>query len=211
MSKLPDIKYKHRICVICEGNEEHIYFKRLMEINVWNQAYEFIPINAKGASNIFARFQDAYNNNSYEIIIIFCDTDKSPYNEYALLKKKVNGYFGKRAVAQKIVIWANPCSMQIILSHFDDVNLASQGKKTNASLIKQLTGVDNYDAHEEQIKEICSQIYRRTYPVMKDRLRAEAYDEKKPGSSNIVHFLDLFEESDTKWIAEINKYLESDS
>ena len=44
-------------------------------------------------SNIFARFQDAYNNDSYEVIIIFCDTDKYPYREYSQVKKKINNFF----------------------------------------------------------------------------------------------------------------------
>ena len=71
MSKLPVISKKHRICVICEGLEEIIYFKRLMALNVWSAEYEFVPINAKGESNVFARYQDAYNNDAYETIIIF--------------------------------------------------------------------------------------------------------------------------------------------
>ena len=208
MSKLPVISQKHKVCVICEGLEEHIYFNRLMLLNVWDSSYEFIPINAKGASNIFARYQDAYNNDSYEMIIIFCDTDKYPYREYSQLKTKLNNFFDKKTVSQKIVMWANPCSMQIILSHFGTVKLTNQGKKTNSDIIKQLTGVQNYDGHEKQIVEICNRIFKRTYLEMKERLLKEKYDDKESGSTNIVRFLDYFEGYDTNWIIEINKYLE---
>ncbi len=208
MSKLPVISKKHRICVICEGLEEEVYFNRLMALNVWSPEYEFVPINAKGESNVFARYQDAYNNDAYEMIIIFCDTDKYPYREYALLKKKLNDFFGKRSASQKVIIWANPCSMQIILSHFGDIKLTNQGKKTNSGIIEQMAGVSGYDGHEDQIEEICSRIFRRTYPEMKRRLCSEKYDDENPGTSNVVYFLDLFENADTKWITEINKYLQ---
>ena len=43
---------------------------------------------------------------------------------------------------------------------------------------------------------------------MKERLWAEEYDENTSGSSNIVWFLEKFENNDTTWINEINKYLE---
>ena len=208
MSNMPYISHNHRVCVICEGLEEEMYFRRLLSLNIWSSTYEFYVINAKGESNIFARFQDAYNNDRYEMIIIFCDTDKSPYREYSLLKKKLNEYFGKRTVARKIILWANPCSMQIILSHFGDVRLANQGKKTNANIIRQLTGIDNYKAHEKQINELCNKIYRRTYPDMKRRSREDEYEDTNAGSSNAVHFFELFEADDTRWINEINKYLE---
>ncbi len=208
MSKLPNISHKHKICVICEGLEEHIYFNRLIALNKWDSVYEFVPVNAKGESNIFARYQDAYNNDSYEMIIIFCDTDKYPYKQYSLLKKKLNDYFNKRLVYQKIVLWANPCSMQIILSHFGTVKLTNQGKRTNSDIVEQLTGIKDYDAHEEQIREICNRIFSRTYPEMKERLVKEQYDDKESGTSNIVHFLTLFESNDVSWITEINQYLE---
>ena len=63
MGKLPPIgTKKHKVCIICEGNEDYSYIDRLKRLNVWNPAYDFQLINAKSASNIFARYQDAYNN-----------------------------------------------------------------------------------------------------------------------------------------------------
>lgn len=99
--------------------------------------------------------------------------------------------------------------MQIILSHFGDVSLVNQGKKTNAGIIEQYTGVDGYNGHEKQITEIFNHIYQRTYSEMKSRLKLDEYDDTDAGSSNIVHFLELFESDDPKWIAEIKKYLEN--
>lgn len=32
--KLPEFFDRHRICIICEGNEEYAYLNRLIELNV---------------------------------------------------------------------------------------------------------------------------------------------------------------------------------
>ena len=207
MARLPNLSTKHRICVICEGNEDFFYFKRLVELNVWNNSYEFFPINAKGASNIPARFQDAFQNDRYEAILIFCDTDKAPYREYALIKKKMNSFLNKQKTAERIIIFANPCTMQIILSHFGDVELKNQGKKTNADVIEKWTQVKNYDAHEDQIKEICNKIFRRSYSDMKKRVERISFPDTTSCSTNFSIFLNRFENEDVKWITAIQKYL----
>ena len=162
MSKLPSINRKHKICVICEGAEDRAYFERLCKLGVWNDAYDFKPINAKSASNIPARYQNEFQNDNYELVLIFCDTDKEPYREYGQIKAKIDAFHGGSTPAsQHMIIYANPCTMQIVLSHFGDVSLKNQGKKTNADIIEKFTGVKNYDAHKEQIEEICSKIFRR--------------------------------------------------
>ena len=207
MTKLPVFNKKHKVCVICEGYEEVEYFKRLLELGVWNSAYEFTPMNAKSASKIPAMFQDVFQNNRYEIVLVFCDTDKAPYREYTQIKKKINDFLNKQQAAKKLVIFANPCTMQIILSHFGDVSLKSQGKKTNAAEIEKWTGVKNYDAHEDQIKWICSMIFRRSYEEMKQRVAAINYPDTTSCSTNFSIFLERFENEDTKWISKIQKYL----
>ena len=207
MTKLPVINKKHKVCVICEGYEEVAYFKRLLELGVWNSAYEFSPMNAKSASNIPAMFQDVFQNNRYEIVLVFCDTDKAPYREYTQIKKKINDFLNKQQAAKKLVIFANPCTMQIILSHFGDVSLKNQGKKTNAAEIEKWTGVKNYDAHEDQIRMICGRIFKRSYEDMKRRVAAINYPDTTSCSTNFSIFLERFENEDTKWISTIEKYI----
>ncbi|MBO7254152.1 MAG: hypothetical protein J6V36_02490 [Clostridia bacterium] len=208
MAKIPTINSGRRICVICEGYEDYHYFKRLSELNVWNEKYDFCPINAKGASNIFARYQDIYSNDRYEMVLIFCDTDKAPYREYSQLKKKINNLHNGRVASEKIVIFANPCTMQIILLHFGEVTLKNQGKKTNEKVIFDLTGVEGYDAHEEQIKIICGKIFKRTYSLMKERVEKINFDDNVSCSTNFTNFISKFEDKDSKWIDSINKYLQ---
>ena len=207
MANIPSINKNHKVRVLCEGYEDEAYFKRLIELNVWDKSYQFLPVNVKGASNIPARFQTDYQNDAFEIILIFCDTDKAPHKEYKQVKEKINQFFNKQKVSEKLIMFANPCTMQIILSHFGDVSLKNQGKKTNADVIEQLTGVKNYDAHSDQIDAICKKIFQRTYPEMKERVMTINLPATTSCSTNFIVFLERFENNDVKWISVINKYL----
>ena len=81
-NRIPFFSNKHKICVICEGNEEYEYFKRLIFLGVWNNKYAISLVNAGGNGNIPARYQDRYQNGSYELVLVFCDTEKKPYEQY---------------------------------------------------------------------------------------------------------------------------------
>ena len=207
MIRKPIINNKHKICIIVEGFEEFFYLNRLLELDVWNSNYLFAVINAKSASNIFPRYQDAYSNDKYELIIVFCDTDRNPYIQYVLIKNKIDDFHHSKKASKSVVIFANPCTMQIILSHFGDISLSTQAKKVNASFIEKLTGVKHYSAKEEQIKTICNMIYKRSYEVMKERVRKINFEDSKCPSTNFSIFLDNFESSDERWIDKINKIL----
>ena len=67
------------VCIICEGNEEYDYIERLKELNVWCNKYKVDSINAEGNGNIPARYQDRFQNGSYDIVFILCDTEKKPF------------------------------------------------------------------------------------------------------------------------------------
>lgn len=45
-NKLPKILDNHKICIICEGNEEYEYLKRLKDLKVWNEQYSISLMNA---------------------------------------------------------------------------------------------------------------------------------------------------------------------
>ena len=205
MTALPSVRRKHRICVICEGYEDYHYFNRLIALNLWDTSNSFTTVNAKSASNIPARFQNEFQNDRYEIILVFCDTDKEPYREYIQVKNKINRFLGKRKASDKLIIFANPCTMQIILLHFGEVTLKNQGKKTNSAEIERLTGIPGYDAHEEQIQELCGKITRSNYSDMKMRAETINFPDNVSGSSNISKFLKWFEECDDIWISEIKR------
>lgn len=51
-NKLPKFLDNHKICIICEGNEEYEYLNRLKDLKVWNEQYEISLVNAGGNGNI---------------------------------------------------------------------------------------------------------------------------------------------------------------
>ena len=212
MAKPPLFSSKHNLCIICEGYEEEIYVKHLLDKNVWNRIYDFTIINAKGEGNIPARYQFEINKDAYELVMVFCDTDRQPYTQYLGVKEKINAMHEANDAASQVVIYANPCSMQIILLHFAVVALKTQGKKTNAKLIEELTGVKGYKANQaEHIMAICSKINRQSYFVMKERVADINMPDTIPGSTNFIKFLQRFESETTEWLSEIQNRLDSNN
>lgn len=198
---------KRKICIICEGQEEEYYIDKLKDKQVFSDEYNIITINAKGIGNIFSRYQDRYQSDSYALVLIFCDTDKkSDKQYYPKLKEKINE-FHENNVADQIIIFGNPCTMQIILSHFADIKLKSQSKKENRTFIEEYTGIKDYDAKEEQVKELMNKINTKNYKTMKTNIsKISTKDNEKP-STNILYFLEKLENDNIEWIEEINKNL----
>ena len=93
-SRLPAFLDKDKICIICEGDEEFDYLSRLKDLRVWSEKYEVSLDNADGNGNIPARYQDRYQNGSYEMVLVFCDTEKKPYEQYEDIKRKINDFHG---------------------------------------------------------------------------------------------------------------------
>ena len=75
-NKLPKILDNHKICIICEGNEEYEYLNRVKSLEVWDKQYDITLVNAGGNGNIPARYQDRYQNGADELVLVFCDTEK---------------------------------------------------------------------------------------------------------------------------------------
>lgn len=195
-----------KICIICEGYEELEYFEALVGKGVFSRKYDFITVNSKSINAIISRYQEKYQSDSYSVVLIFCDTDKGPSEKYLEIKKKINEFHDTN-VADDIVIFGNPCTMQIILSHFAEIKLTSQSKHVNAKYIEELTGIQSYDATTEQRKELFSKIKRDNYEVMKENVKKLSINDEDTSSTNILKFLEMFESEDDSWIDEINKKL----
>lgn len=207
-NKLPKFFDKHKICIICEGNEEYTYLNCLKNLNVWNEQYEFVLINAGGNGNIPARYQDRYQNEADELVLVFCDTEKKPYEQYEDIKRKINEFHGVDNAADEVIIFGNPCTMQIIFKHWTDENLKSPAKAVNAPLIKKYTGVEHYKGRADQIKEVMKHIAKENYRDMCHRVKKLETVDTIVGSSNFGKFIELFEKENSSWIAEISKKLE---
>lgn len=203
---------KKKICLICEGFEEQDYISRLIELGVWSNVYDFTLVNAESNSNISAMYQARYQSDDYDIIFAFCDTDRRPEDGFELIRSKINKIFGNEIAADKVIIFVNPCTMQVILSHFGDVSLRTQNKKKNNPEIIRLTGLKSekcYDGCEEHRDFICSKITSDNYTEMKKRIAKISSIYSDNPSTNFGYYLNLFENSNTDWIKTLNDEIES--
>lgn len=169
-NKLPKLYNKHKICVICEGNEEYEYLERLKALKVWDAQYEIISDNAGGNGNISARYQDSYQNGSYELVLVFCDTEKKPYKQYEDIKRKINEFHGVETAADEVIMFGNPCTMQIIAKHWTETLIKTPAKPVNAPLIEEFTGVSNYKGRSDQIETVMEHITAENYANMRERV-----------------------------------------
>lgn len=87
MGKVPIRQKGKRVLIICEGFEEYDYLNRIKECAVWSQDIRVDIKNAKSINEISARYEYEYQNGAYELIVIFCDTEKAPYEQFTTLKK----------------------------------------------------------------------------------------------------------------------------
>ncbi len=144
-NKLPKFSDKHKICIICEGNEEYQYLDRLKALKVWNEQYDISLVNAGGNGNIPARYQDRYQNGADELVLVFCDTEKKPHEQYEDIKRKINEFHGVDDAANKVIIFGNPCTMQIIMEHVTEENYVDMCQRVrNLELDDSVTGSSNF-------------------------------------------------------------------
>lgn len=207
VNRLPSISNKHKICIICEGNEEYKYLERLKNLHVWNDIYDISLVNAEGNGNIPARYQDRYQNGSYEVVLVFCDTEKKPYEQYEDIKHKINEFHGIDNAADEVVIFANPCTLQIVAKHWTDDLIKSPAKPVNATLIEKYTGVKGYKGRADQIDELMSFVTIDNYKKLKERVGLLLFEDKTVGGSNFNYLIQCLEDTDGSWIERVNENL----
>ena len=194
------IKAQHRLCVICEGCEEFQYLKRLKELGVWSDICSIKLINVGSIDNIAPRYQYEFSQIGYDLIFVFCDTETAPYEQFKRMKEKIDNLYQKGKASDKLVIFANPCTMQIVLSHFEKVRLRSNSKSANGRLIERLTGIAEYRAKTGQLDAISKLLTKENYDEMKENLSDTATELEIVPSTNFLQFVERLESNDAKWV-----------
>ncbi len=208
-NRTPRIDANPVVYIVCEGSEEYDYLTKLKECNVWSNNYTVKLKNAKSIDRIYGVYEYWYSQaGKNNIVLIFCDTEAPPYEKINLLKKKIKELHNRKA-SETIIFFANPCTLQIILSHFKAVQLTSNKKSDNSSLVKECTGVSSYDATEHQRDVIMAKINAENYKTMKDNIAKLSSEQTKIPSTNFLELLSFLENDDTTWIRELNKKIES--
>lgn len=176
-------------------------------MDVWNHAYDFVPKNAESCTKIAAMYSLEYMSDSYDLVLVFCDTDGTPYESYQEIKNKIGDIHES---AESVLIFANPCTMQIILMHLDHVLPSSHKKAENKIIIKDLTGIGSYQAKKKQRDRLFNLITKENYAVMKNNIAKLSSNDIKINSTNFDDFLKYFEGKTDAWIKHINKEIGSD-
>lgn len=207
MNKLPPLlnnrKSIRSVCLLLEGFEEEYYFKRLINMQIFSNNYKIKIINAKSASNLPAKYQEALASDTYSIVMIVCDFDRRS-DAYHEVVRGVEDVIGNDN-ACRIITFTRPCTLQIILYHFGDVTLTTQAKRAARGDVHRLTGVENYDAHQDQLREICENIYYRSWGDMIKRLEQLSTNPNDVPSSNMKLLFTRLCSDDISWIDEVNK------
>lgn len=206
--KLPIIKNPNRVLIICEGSEEFDYLTKLKTLSVWNNSISVELKNAGSIDNIFALYNYYYSSGSFKLVVVFCDTEKEPYKQFLALKNKLNQFHGKK-VAKSVVFFVNPCTLQVVLSHFEKVYLTKNSKTENAPLIQKLTGVIDYRATSHQRLAIMRKITAENYLVMKNNISGISNQFHIVPSTNINVLFSALEMGDTALINKLAKLVDS--
>ena len=207
--RLPPIKSENRILIVCEGYEEYDYLQKLKTCEVWDKSISVDIKNAESIDKISAVYSYNYRSGNYKLVVVFCDTEENPYKQFRALKNKINELHGKR-VAEHVVFFANPCTLQIVLSHFEKVRLTSNSKSDNATIIKRLTGVEEYRATGLQRSAIMKKITAKNYAVMEQNLSELNHSYTNIPSSNALKLFNSLDNGDKAWIKETNKKIEKE-
>lgn len=207
---VPPLKDNKKIYIICEGSEEYDYLNRLKILNVWSDVYDITLRDAKGNGNLYPIYQNVYQKGNYDLVVIVCDTEKKPHEQFNDICYKVNSLHACELASQHVVMFTNPCTMQVILLHWDtSVRLQTPSKRRSATYIEKYTGIQDYSAKESQRTQLVSNITKDNYRTMMTGANQLGMDAALINSTNLHVFFSQLEQPDTNWIDEINKLIES--
>ena len=204
--RIPPLRAENRILILCEGSEEYDYLERLIRCGGWKHCVRLK--NVQSIDGLAPAYEYHYQSRSYCLVLVFCDTEKEPYEQFRALKNRIDDFHATHA-SEHVVFFANPCTMQIILSHFARVRLTTNSKTSNAALIEKLTGVTDYRATEKQRQAVLKKVTEQNYPVMKENLRGLSTDSGTVPSTNALRLFDKLETGDPTWPATVNRAIET--
>lgn len=157
-------------------------------------------VNANGITNVFDNYVGEFQTGHYYLVFAFCDTDRNKviYNQ---IKKQVDAHYNISNIHTKLVIFGNPCTMQIFLRHFSNsVILKTHSKRKNAPIIEKCTGIPNYDAHKSQRKQLMALITQKKYKALKKNLLDLPPNDQGGSGTNILWLLNNLESEDISWV-----------
>lgn len=199
---------KLKVKIICEGLEERQYINTLISFGKWNENLLVIPLDAGGINNVYDLFSHEWlKGDGTKFIFILCDTGKEQKESrkvFLKIREKIDQDY-KNHASDKIVVFANPITMQIFLSHFTLPNVIHENKKENQEYIEKVSGVIGYKGRRESISKLMKQIRLapHSYETMRLNVKLLEGPYLKEGATNASMMFDHLEDDDTSWIDNI--------
>ncbi|HNX16566.1 MAG TPA: hypothetical protein PKO28_04335 [Bacilli bacterium] len=191
------------ILILAEGLEEEPYLNKIISFKKFSSLYQIQVKNVKGNGNFTAKFQNEWQSGRYELVLFCMDMDNGSEQTNNIIKKIGLQNFGDESIGYELVMFANPVTMLVVLSHLRKIEKLSKSKPANAPIIKEITGIENYTAKEEQIEKLVSLIKYSNYDVMKENLRENSTSPNDNLSTNIHRWFQRFESDDPAWIEKL--------
>lgn len=200
--------HQYRILVICEGDEEVMYLQALVDLGVFDPQYEIIPKLATltpgdsgGAGKVPMVFQYYWSTANYDAIYFMIDVDAEPHEAFESVKKNVNAIMPR--LFEKHVLYTNPCTLQLMVFHFEKTILPNQSKMNNSDTIKRIWPKIRkmYSAKHYQLEIMRSEFDKVNYSSMKSNFHSlDSGDVYTAPSSNLVAFFEHLENKDPSWL-----------
>ena len=191
---------KKRIAFIPEGSEEERLLQKYLDLSLFSDVYLFDPpISAGGINNVPAKFHELFSTGVYDGIfpLIDADRDSCHFNEVRTKLKEIVGFD-----PSQLIIFTNPCTLQIMLAHLGDDIIKTESKRANHPLVQKNWPLIKkpYGAHKYQLDLICDSLTADNYQDMKRRISKLSTNCRQVPSTSLLAFLEHFESDDASWL-----------
>ena len=189
-----------RVHFICEGAEEVCFVDSLTKVGAFDDAYEISREDAYGAGNIPIVFDQVFQNLDYDAVFVITDVDCMANGTYQNTMAKLESTLGFSA--RQIVIFTNPCTIQLFLASRSDDALPNQNKNLFTKYFNTLWngGHKPYAAHSYQLEKLKAEFSLSDYETMMKRIKKYSTKPEDLPSTSANFFLSEFRQSNTKWL-----------
>jgi hypothetical protein len=192
-----------RVHFVCEGAEEICFVDSLTKVGAFSGAYEISREDAHGAGNIPIVFDQAFQNFYYDAVFVILDVDCMSNGTYQDTVAKLERTLGFSA--RQIILFTNPCTIQLFLASRSDDVLPNQSKNSFTKYFNTLWngGHKPYAAHAYQLEKLKAEFSLSDYEAMVERIKAYSTKPEDLPSTSAHFFLSKFKQSNTKWLEDV--------
>ncbi len=198
---------KRKICIICEGHEEKYFMDNLINKIKCYPNYIIESVNAKGNGNLFARYQDRYSQDKDDLVLIFCDTERKPYESFESLVDNLKDNY-EISDFNDVICFSNPTTLLLILNCFKKYKLTTKKSSKIKEIVRDIIGIEQYNKKEEKVKAIQSKINKEKIEQLRVNIKElETLDHNTVPGTNFLLWDSRLSSESYKWIEDLLKNL----